>query len=118
MFWKDTTPEEQDDIVKKTVRILEKYGMEVPAILILGSVKPLVYLGGQLGRYFLGPLLPFVGEREDALIQTFEKRDNIEKIIKMLEESKKIEKERKKAEKEASRKEESGESWWRRIFPI
>lgn len=115
LLWKDTTPEEQDDIIKKTVKILEKYGMEVPAILFLGTIKPLAYLGGQLGRYFLGPLLPFMGEREEAFIQTFEQHGNIEKLIKMLEEGKKEEKTR-KDEKEKGSGEETHKSWWKRLF--
>ena len=84
-------------------------------MLFLGTIKPLVSLGGQLGRYFLGPLLPFIGEREDAFIQTFEKRENVERLIKMLEESKKEEKAGKKVEGEAS-EEEARKSWWRRLF--
>lgn len=116
MFWDEKTQEEQDDLIKTTVKFLEKYGMEVPAILFLESIKPLVSLGGQLGRYFLGPILPFIGEREDAFIQTFEKHENIEKLIKMLEESKKEEK-AVTVEREAS-EEEGRKSLWRRLFPF
>lgn len=104
-------------MIKKAAKILKKYEMEVPAILILGSVKPLAYLGGQLGRFFLAPLLPFIGKREDSLIQTFEKSDNIEKLIKMLEEIKKEEKAGKKVDEDAP-EEEARKSWWKRFFPF
>lgn len=103
-------------MIEKTAEIILKYEMDVPAILFLGSFKPLVSLGGQLGRFFLGPLLPFMGEREDAFIQTFEKRENIEKLIDILEEAKKKEEERRKAEKEAKGK--IRKSGWRRFLPF
>ncbi len=116
MFWDEITPEKEDELINKTAEIILKYDMDVPAILFLGTFKPLVSLGGQLGRYFLGPLLPFITEREDAFIQTFEKRENIEKLIKILEESRKEEEARKKAEKASE--EEVGKSGWRRFLPF
>ena len=85
LFWDEVTPEEEDDLINRTAEAILKHEMDAAAILVLQSFKPLVSFGGQVGRFFLGPFLPFMGEREDALIQTFEKRENVEKLIRILE---------------------------------
>jgi len=55
----------------------------------LETVKPLAYVGGELSRFALSPFLPFLGRGMDnlgeKLITVFENRENIEKLIKLLE---------------------------------
>lgn len=115
MFWDEVTPEEEDDLIKKAAEAILKYEMDAAAILVLQSFKPLVSFGGQVGRFFLGPLLPFMGEREDALIQTFEKRENVEKLIRILEEARRQEDEKRRAEKKSGGDDRSG---WKRFLPF
>lgn len=116
LFWDDVSPDEEDDLIKKTAEMILKYDMDTAAILMLQSFKPLVSFGGQVGRFFLGPLLPFMGEREDALIQTFEKRENVEKLIKILEDKRKQEDEERKAKKESEGDDQR--SGWKRFLPF
>jgi len=97
------------------------------AILMIESVKPLSHIGSQMGRLFVSPFLPVLGENfgigGEKFIQIFEKRDNVEKLIKAVEELTREEEEQKKTEKaeklEKKRAEtETGETpnkkaWWR-----
>jgi len=83
------TEEEVDEILHKVEEKIRLYGMETVAILTLESVKPMVYVGGELGRVVLAPFLPALGPQYDALgdklITIFEDRKNIEKLIQILE---------------------------------
>lgn len=115
LFWDEVTPEEEDDLITRTAEAILKHEMDAAAILMLQSFKPLVSFGGQVGRFFLGPFLPFMGEREDALIQTFEKRENVEKLIRILEEARRQEDEKRRAEKKSGNDAKSG---WKRFLPF
>jgi hypothetical protein len=81
--------EEVDSILQKTAEKIHLYGMETVAILTLESVKPVVYVGGELSRVVLAPFLPVLGPNYnmlgDKLIYVFEDRKNIEKLIQILE---------------------------------
>ena len=110
---------------------MHSYGMDVPAILFLETVKPLTYIGSQMGRFFLSPFLPAFGENigvnGEKFLQIFEKHENVEKLIKAVEELTREEEERKRAEKakkleEKRSKTETGEApknkGWRRFIPF
>ena len=116
MFWDEVTPDEEDDLIRQMAEMILKYDMDTAAILMLQSFKPLASFGGQVGRFFLGPLLPFMGEREDALIQTFEKRENVEKLIKILEDKRKQEDEERRAKKALEG--DTQRSGWKRFLPF
>jgi len=111
MFWKEVTQEEEEEMIKKAAEWVSKYEMDVAVQLILGGVKPFSYLGGALGRFFLGPFIPFIGHREDTFICTFEKKENIEKLLEILDA---------KRRKEETEKKEKGtpEKGWRRFLPF
>jgi len=128
----EVTPEDEDEMIMKIAQNIHKYGLDMAAILMIESVKPLFYVGLQMGRFFISPFLPAFGENigisGEKLFQIFEKHENAEKLIKAVEkltrekeEQKKIEKakklERKTVEKgteEASQKKKG----WRRFFPF
>ncbi len=132
MYWDiEVTPEDEDEMIKKIAQKIHKYGLDMAAILMIESVKPLSYIGTQMGRIFVSPFLPVLGENigisGEKLFQIFEKRDNVEKLIKAVEELTLEEEERKKAEKakkldEKSAETESGETLkkkgWRRFLPF
>jgi hypothetical protein len=84
------TPEEEEEIINKVAKTIHVYGMETAAILMLETVKPLTYIGGQFGRFYLFPFLPAFGDtfyqQSEKIITVFEKRENVEKLIKRLEE--------------------------------
>ena len=111
----DVTPEEEEELIKKAAELVHKYGMDVAAILFLETVKPVVYIGGQMGRFFLYPFIPFFGEKvtinSEKFFTVFEKRENVEKLLKLVEEKAK--------EKETQVREEAKpRKGWRRFLPF
>lgn len=86
----ELTEEEIDEIIRKAAEKIQQYGMETAAILTLESVKPLVYIGGEMSRLMISPFLPAFGpaanELGENLINVFEERKNVEKLITILEE--------------------------------
>ena len=122
VLW-DTSMEEEDELVKKAYELIAKYEMEVPAVLLLESIKPLVWVGGGLARIALSPFMMLFWNEGHAMIDTFEKRRNIERLIKMLEGRQKKEEAKKDEEpkggEEAVKEEEppkAAKKGWRRFF--
>lgn len=122
VFW-ETSKEEEDKLVKRAYKLITKYEMEVPAVLLLESIKPLVWVGGGLARIALSPFMMFFWNEGHALIDTFEKRQNIERLIKMLEGRDKEEQAKKDEESEGGEKAlkdeeppKEAKKGWRRFF--
>ena len=116
MFWDiELTDEEVDQVIQETYKKITEYKMETIAILVLESIKPWSYVGGELLRVAFAPLMPALGESlgltTEKMMQVFEDRKNLEKLILILEESlKKEEVNRRLArEKEKRRKLEEKE---------
>jgi len=104
LYWDiDVTSEDEDEMIRNIAHKIHEYGLDVAAILMIESVKPLSYIGGQMGRLFGSPFLPAFGENigigGEKLFQIFEKRENVEKLIKAVEGLTQEEEERKKAKK-------------------
>ena len=59
--------------------------MESPAIWLLQTIKPLVFVGGELSYFYLAPFLPFLEDLGYTFLDTFEKRENIELLIRTVE---------------------------------
>lgn len=104
MFHKGSeTPAEKDDerIDKLAKMLTKKFGMGTPSILILETMKPIMFVGGELGRILLTPWLPILGTDTERsvhdYISTIVDRDNTEKLISRIEELIKEEKEERKA---------------------
>lgn len=111
------TEEEEERVLKKAYDLIEKYGLHDAALLILYSVKPLAPLGGALGRFLLGPLIPFIGHREESVITTFEQSGNVGKLIEMVEAKRKEDRAKKQEERRKSRKAKK-EKGLRRLLPF
>jgi len=109
----ELTEEEADEIIRKTAERIQQYGMETVAILTLESVKPLVYIGGEMSRLMISPFLPALGpsanELGENLINVFEERKNVEKLITILEEMARGEYGKEEDEQEAGAPEEGQE---------
>jgi len=128
LFWdEEITPEDEEEMIMKAAEKIHKYGMDVAAILMLESVKPLAYIGGQMGRFFVSPFLPALGEtigqEGEKFFGVFEKRDNVEKLIKLLEKMTKEEDEQKEALKKTKKAKVETEGTpskkgWRRFLPF
>jgi hypothetical protein len=110
MFWDiELTDEEVDHVIQETYKKITEYKMETIAILVLESIKPWSYVGGELLRVALAPLMPALGESlgltTEKMMQVFEDRKNLEKLILILEENlKKEEVNRKLAREKEKRK--------------
>lgn len=113
----EVTPEEEERMIEKAYKFISKYGLEDAALLILYSVKPLSPLGGALGRFFLGPVVPFIGHREETFITTFEQSKNIGKLIEMINAKREEERAKKEEKKKISKKEDQNKGL-RRFWPF
>ncbi|MGQ9680490.1 MAG: hypothetical protein ACUVV4_06975 [Candidatus Bathyarchaeia archaeon] len=106
----EVTPEEEEQIITKVADKINEYGMNAAAVLMLQSFKPMAYISGQTGRFFLAPLLFGLGDKisvgAEKLFIVFEKRDNIEKLIKLLEQKAVAGEEEKKKREEAEKRDQ------------
>jgi len=127
----EVTSEDEDDIIVKIAQKIHEYGLDIVAIIMIESVKPLSYVGSQMGRLFVSPFLPVLGENVDIIgekfFRIFEKRENVEKLIKAVEELTREEEEKKKAEKAKKLEEKKAKmaeggapegKGWRRFLPF
>ena len=114
MYWDiEVTPEDAEELIQRAADKIIEYKMETIAILTLESIKPWSFVGGELSRAALAPILPALGEGmgifSEKMFRVFEDRANIEKLIKLLEEQVKKDQEemkRKKAEAKVKREED------------
>ncbi len=119
----EVTSEDEDEMIRKIAQKIHKSGFDIAAILMIESVKPLSYIGANMGRFFLSPFLPAFGKNigigGEKLFQVFEKRENVDRLIKAVEKLMQEEEERKKSEKvkmvEGGEPERKG---WRRFLPF
>lgn len=104
MFWDiDVTPEDAEELIQQAADKIIEYKMETIAILTLESIKPFSFVGGGLSRAIVSPFLPALGETagvfSEKMLRVFEDRENIEKLIKILEDQVKQEEAEKKKKK-------------------
>jgi hypothetical protein len=131
LFWDvEVTSEDEEEMIRKVAEKIHQYGLDVAAILMIESVKPLSFVGAQMGRLFVSPFLPMVGDdvgiSGEKFLQIFEKHENVEKLIKAVEELTREEEEKKEAEKAKKREEKradahtltSKKKGWRRLLPF
>jgi hypothetical protein len=91
VYWDyEITPEEEEEMIRKIAERIHKYGMEVATILMVESLKPLTFVGTQMGRFFINPFLPAFGDEigmtGEKFFQVFEKRENVDRLLETLEE--------------------------------
>ena len=82
-------PEEAEALLREIAKRIWDYGMETAAIMFLETSKPMAFIGAQMGQAVLLPLLNFAGdvqmERGDKYLSVVQSKDNLEKLIQMLE---------------------------------
>ncbi|MDP2901116.1 MAG: hypothetical protein Q8O47_09120 [Candidatus Bathyarchaeota archaeon] len=81
----DVTPGEEAETVDTAYKLIKERKLETAALLILRAAGLFAPLAGAMGRFFLGPVTPFMGHREEKWIWTLEKTENVNKLIAMLE---------------------------------
>lgn len=114
LFWDlELTPEEVDEVIQEVYFKITEYKMETLAILTLESIKPWAYVGGELVRAAMALLMPALGESlgltSEKMLHVFENRDNIERLIQLLEENLKKEEAERKLKKEKEKKQKKEE---------
>ena len=119
----DVTPEDEEEMIKKIANEVHKRGLDLFAILTLETFKPLSYVGTQLGRAFISPFLPAFGDDiglgGEKAMQVFEKRENVEKLLTILEELAEEDERSKKEAKNAAKSEKGSEKQgWRKFIPF
>lgn len=77
--------DKEEELIEKIAKKIIDMEMDPVAIMLLNTFKPISTIGGELGYFFLAPFLPILDERGYDFIDTFEKRENIERIIKRVE---------------------------------
>jgi hypothetical protein len=116
----ELTPEEEEEIIRKIAEKIHEYKMDFPGILFLETAKPLTFFGAQMGRFFFSPFLMSLGStlgmRGEKVLRVFEKVDNVEKIISILEEINE-EEDRRKNEEKTKKEKTSEKKGWRRLIP-
>jgi len=114
-LWREASPEETREIIEKIARKVVDRGMDFPAALFFGAIKPLSPLGGQLARFFLAPWTPLLGELRYEYISVLEKPENLEKLINRIDEvadQREEEKKRKKEMERETEKQKGARRWY------
>ncbi len=73
-------------LIEATAKKIVESDFEFFALILLQTIKPVVYIGGELAYFLLAPFLPLLNEKGYEFIDTYEKRENIEMLIKRVEE--------------------------------
>ena len=86
-FWKDDlTLEEEDALIEKAASEIERRKLEVPAVVLLETHKPLAFVGSQSAIAFAPFIAPFLGfDFVNNYSRLFSKRENIEKLLDRIE---------------------------------
>ena len=88
MDWdEELTIEERDTLIANIAQRVVGHKMQVPAILFLEIHRPLSFLAGQsliLGSGFLAPI--FGPENLQKFAKLFENRENVEALLRKIEE--------------------------------
>jgi hypothetical protein len=124
----EVTPEEEEEVIMKVAQEVRKRRMGVPAMMLLETLNPLSFMGATMGRLFLSPILPALGEdlgmKGEIILQVFEKHRNIEKLVSLIEVMEREDR-NKTAEEKAPNEPGHGEAidekkkkGWRRFLPF
>ncbi|MCX6656987.1 MAG: hypothetical protein NTY03_17990 [Candidatus Bathyarchaeota archaeon] len=109
----EITPELEAEYIEKVAQKIHEYEMETAAILLLEGSKPLVWVGGEMGRFFISPFVPIISDKwgvtSEKFFLVFEKRENIEKLLKRIEQLAQEADDKKRAEKNAAKEKKKQE---------
>ena len=87
-FWdEELTEDETETLLRKAAQEISKRKMNTPAILALEMHKPLAYVGGNAAVAMAPFMVPFLGfDAVNNYSRLLSKRENLERLIVMLEE--------------------------------
>ena len=78
--------EKELEYIEKVAKKIVETDFEGVAIFALQTLRPLYFIGGELATFFFAPYLYLLDEKGFEAIDVFEKRENIERLIKRVEE--------------------------------
>jgi len=86
-FWEtELTEEETSSLLEKAAHEVRRRNMVVPAVLALEMHKPLAYVGAHAAVALAPFIAPITGyERYNDYTRLFSKRENVERLIQLLE---------------------------------
>ena len=79
------TSEDEERIIDRITNEVVERKLETIAIMFLESVKPLSYIGSQFALAFAAPFLSLFGDIGIDYIKFFDKRENVERLLKRIE---------------------------------
>ncbi len=84
----ELTEEETESLLRSAAEKIRSRKLETPAILFAEMHKPLSFVGSQAAIVFSPFLVPFFGfDRVNDYSRLFAKRENVERLVRMLEDS-------------------------------
>jgi hypothetical protein len=87
----------EDEYIEKAASIINDKDLEPFASFFLQAIKPVAFVSGELAMFFYSPLLLMLDNVGYEFLETFQKRENIDRLLKQIEElSKEKEKEQKR----------------------
>ena len=124
----EVTSEEEEEVILRVAQEVRKRGMIVPAIMLLETFNPMSFVGATMGRFFLSPILPALGEdlgmKGEIILQVFEKHRNIEKLVSLIEAMEQEDKAKAADERspeepiDGEARDEKSKKGWRRFLPF
>ena len=88
-MFSEPTPDEEEEMIEKCAKLIIDNGLENVAETILPGLLPLSFLGGEILLFYLLPLSVF-WTLPDRVLNIFEKRENITKLVGRVQELKKV----------------------------
>lgn len=90
---------QEEEIIEYIARFIVDEHLEAFMVPVLEFSRPFGWIGGQLGRFMIGPwLYLFGGSRFIKYFSFLEKKENFEKVVERIEELLKTQKEKGKKE--------------------
>jgi len=99
-IWREADDDETEEIIEKIAKKVVVKEMDFPALIFLGALRPVAYIGGQMTRFFLAGVAPLLGNMRYEYISVLEQPDNVKKIMRRIDELREEKAERKKLERE------------------
>ncbi|MEW5932903.1 MAG: hypothetical protein AB1816_04910 [Bacillota bacterium] len=81
----EITPQERDELIEKLARLVKRFGLYTPAIFVLETGKDLSWLGSQFMHLF-SPVITIVWNDFQKLAFLLEDKQNVERLIRRIEE--------------------------------
>ena len=109
-MFSDADPEEEEKYIDKAAEFISQFQFDTIATMLLQVNKPLAFLYGSLLRVSFLPYTMMFGidNNTSKIISTFEKKENIDKLIKEINKKQIVRKDQKKNNTGNLKKDEKG----------